>query len=87
MEMKYYIVYGNWKPEVMQDFPDGAKKVMEEWSKVVEKAGMKLKFWGSPLGISKTSLCVYKGSPDNFTKIPFGQAPFTDTKTHVVMEF
>ena len=52
-----------------------------------EKIGLKIKFWGSPLGVSHNSLCVYKGSPDNFTKIPFMEAPFTDTKTHVVMEF
>ncbi len=85
MEMKYYIVYGNWKPELLQDF-DALKKAMEEWSKVIEKAGLKVKLWGSPLGISKTSVCVYKGSPDSFTKIPFGQAPYTDSKTHVVMK-
>lgn len=85
MEMKYYIVYGNWNPELFQN-PDGVDKAMEEWSKVLEKIDMKVKFWGSPLGITKTSVCVYKGHPDNFTKIPFGQAPYTDTNTHVVMK-
>jgi hypothetical protein len=85
-KMKYYIRYGNWKPEYMGN-PDALKKTMEKWSKKVEEFGLKVIFWGSPLGVSENSVVVYKGSPENFVKIPFGETPYTDSRTNVVMKF
>jgi hypothetical protein len=82
-EMKYYMVYGHWKPEYQG--PEAFKKAMEKYKKLVEKAGCKVKFWGSALGVPESSLCVIKGSPEDWLKIPFGDAPFTNTRTHVVI--
>ncbi len=84
-EMKYYIVYGNWRPEYqgIENFT----KAMKEYSKKVEDAGCKVVFWGAALGVPENSLCVIKGSPENWLKIPFADAPFTNTRTHVVITF
>jgi len=83
--MKYYIKYGVWKPEYQG--PEGFKKAMETWSKKVEEAGMKVVFWGSALGVSENALCVLKGTPDGFLKLPFTEAPYTNSRTHVVVTF
>jgi len=82
-EMKYYIVYGNWKPE--HRGPEAFTKAMEKYTKTVEAAGCKVKLWGSALGVPESSLCVIKGSPENWLKIPFGDAPFSNTRTNVVI--
>jgi len=82
-EMKYYIVYGNWRPEYTG--PEDFKKAMEKYTKLVEEAGCKVKFWGAALGVPENSLCVIKGSPEDWMKVPFGDAPFTNTRTHVVI--
>ncbi len=85
-EMKYYIVYANWKPEI-QGRPEDIKKAMEKYTKVVEEAGCKVKFWGAALGVPENALCVIKGSPDNYLKLLPAQAPYTNTRTHVVLTF
>ena len=84
-EMKYYIVYGTWKPE--HQGPDGFKKAMEKWTKVIEETGCKVKLWGAPLGVSEDAVCVIKGSPENYMKIMPAEAPYTGTRTHVVIKF
>jgi hypothetical protein len=88
-EMKYYITYGNWTQEVMANNPQEAvPKAMEKWAKTVEKAGCKLVFWGSALGVPENAICVIKGTPENWLKLPFGaDAPYTDTRTHVVLKW
>jgi len=85
-EMKYYIVYANWKPE-LQGQPEDIKKAMEKYAKVVEEAGCKVKLWGAALGVPENALCVIKGSPDNYLKLLPAAAPFTNTRTHVVIKF
>jgi hypothetical protein len=84
-EMKYYIKYGNWKPGIQG--PEDMKKAMEKWIKVAEEAGLKVVFWGSSLGVSESSLCVYKGTPESFLKLPFGDAPYTNSRTNVIITF
>jgi len=84
-EMKYYIVYANWKPEFQG--LDAIKEAMEKYTKVVEEAGCKVKLWGSALGVSETAVCVIKGSPENYMKLFPPQAPYTDSRTHVVLTF
>lgn len=84
-EMKYYIVYANWKPEYQG--PDALKEAMEKYTKVVEEAGCKVKLWGSALGVSETAVCVIKGTPENYMKLFPPQAPYTNTRTHVVLTF
>ena len=85
-EMKYYMVYANWKPEYQgaEDF----NKAMEKYSKVVEKAGCKVVFWGAALGVPENALCVIEGTPENYMKIGISpETPYTNTRTHVVIKF
>ena len=82
-EMKYYIVYAHWKPE--HHGPENWKKAMEEWSKKIEETGCKVKFWGAALGVPENALCVIKGSVENYLKIPILEAPYTKTRTNVVI--
>ncbi len=85
-EMKYYIVYAHWKPEVQGNM-DSIKKGMENWIKSVEAAGCKVKFWGAALGVSENAICVIKGSPENYMKLITPDAPYTKTRTNVVVTF
>ncbi len=82
-EIKYYVTFGKWKT----DFGglDDIKKAMEEWAKKVEEAGVKIKFWGSPYGVSESAICVYKGSIEDYSKLAPMDAPFTDSRTHMVL--
>ena len=82
-QMKYYIIYGKWRTELQG--PEDFKLAMEKYIGLVEMAGCKVKFWGAALGVPESSLCVIKGSPENWLKIPFADAPFIDTRTHVVI--
>ena len=58
---------------------------MKHYSKKVEEAGCKVMFWGAALGVPENALCVIKGTPENRIKIPITDAPFTNTRTHVVL--
>lgn len=84
-EMKYYIIYAYWKPEYQG--PENFTPAMEAWSKKVEEAGCKVVFWGAALGVPENALCVVKGSVENWMKIPVRDAPYTNTRTHVVIKF
>ncbi len=81
-EIKYYVTYGKWK-DVGDE--EASKKVMDEWTKQVEEAGVKIMFWGSPYGVSENAICVYKGSIEDYSKLAMMQAPYTDSRTHMVL--
>ena len=85
-EIKYFIVYAYWKPEVQGNMDD-IKKAMEKWSESVEAAGCKVKFWGAAMGVSENALCVIKGSPENYMKLLPADAPYEKTRTNVVVKF
>ena len=84
MEMKYYITYGNMKPEFSGSI-EKMNKAVEDWSKHVKEAGLEIILWGSPLGVSETVVFVYKGSPENYPKI-LTNTPYTNTRTNVVLK-
>jgi len=84
-EMKYYIVYGNRKPEYQEQ--EAFTKAMEKWSKKVEEVGMKVVFWGASLGVPENALCVFKGTPENFMKVLSPDMPISNTRTNVVVTF
>jgi hypothetical protein len=85
-EMKYYMVYANWKPEYQG--PDDYHKAMDKYKKVVEKAGCKVVFWGAALGVQENALCVIKGTPENYMGLGMpAETPYVDTRTHVVITF
>ena len=83
--MKYYVTYAHWKPEVQGQ--DAMNKAMKEWSKKIEETGCKVVFWGSALGVPEDAICVIKGSPENWMKMNPPGAPYTNTRTHVVITF
>jgi hypothetical protein len=86
MEIKYYVTYGNWKPELTDS--EKMMKAAEKWKKVVEENGMKLVLYGAPFGVSENSIFVYKGTAENYLKlVTSGKQPYTDDRTHMVLKF
>ena len=84
-ELKYYITYGNFKPEYQ-----GQSKfipAMEEWSKKVEEYDCKVKFWGVSYGTSETMVIVIKGTSENFMKISPPDSPYMSTRTNMIAVF
>ena len=79
MEIKYFVTYGIFKPELMG--AEGEKTAMAEWSKAVEAQGMNVVFWGSPFGTSENAICVMKGTVENFTKLANLDPPYTGSRT------
>lgn len=86
LEIKYYITYGKWKPDLSD--PDKMKEAAEEWKKVVEKNDMKLILWGAPFGVSEDSIFVYKGTAENYLSlVTSGKQPYNDDRTIMVMKW
>ena len=80
-EVKYFVCFGSWRPELMGKVPEA----MEEWKKKAEEAGLKLKFWGAPYGTSENAICVFKGTVEDYNKLAFLQAPYTASRTIMVL--
>ena len=62
----------------------GIQKAMEG-SKKVEEAGLKVLFWGAPYGVSENAICVMKGTVENYTKLAILQAPYSASRTNMVL--
>jgi len=84
MKWRYAVSYGKMKPGWTTE---QIEKDMEKYKAEVEKAGVKLVFWGHPLGVSENIMAVYDvgKTMDNWLKI-MATAPYTDTRTHFVVE-
>jgi len=87
MEIKYFVTYGTWRPELMGEQGAKIRKAMEEWSKTVEENGLKVKFWGSPYGVSENAICVMKGAVEDYIKLAALNAPYTASRTNMVLTF
>ena len=86
LEIKYYVSYGKWKPELSE--PDKMKEAAEEWKKAVEENGLKIVLWGSPFGVSEDAIFVYKGTVENWLNlIMSGKQPYTGDRTHMVLKW
>ncbi|MEE8569428.1 MAG: hypothetical protein V3S97_00330 [Candidatus Bathyarchaeia archaeon] len=83
MEIKYFVSYGTFKPEL--GGAEGEKKAMAEWSKTVDELGMKVVLWGSPYGTSENAICVMKGTVENFTKLANLDPPYIGSRTNMVI--
>jgi hypothetical protein len=90
MKFGYYIVYGNPKPF---DGSAEMKKTMEKFGKVIEKYGMKLKFWGGSFGTSEGFVYVMKGTMESYQSL-YGNSDYADAnpiatgqRTNMVLEF
>ncbi len=82
-EIKYFVTYGTWRPE--HQGSEGIQKAMKEWSKKVEEAGLKVVFWGAPYGVSENAICVVKGTVENYTKLTTLQAPYSASRTNMIL--
>ncbi len=84
MKWRYAVSFANMKPGWTVD---QIKKDMENYRAEVEKAGIKLVFWGHPVGTSENLMAVYDvgGDMDKWLKI-MGSPPYESTKTHFVVE-
>jgi hypothetical protein len=87
MKMRYAITYGK-----MKDFktPDDAKKEYAKYKEAAEKAGLKVLLWGSPFGVTETSVVVvdFGGDMDKFVKFfSTMNGPWTDSRTDFVLEW
>ncbi len=85
MKFGYAITYGKllpgWTSEKNQ-------KDMAKYKADVEKAGVKLVFWGHPFGVSENLLIVIDtgGDMDKYLKAVMGAtSPYTDGRTEFVM--
>ena len=85
LKVKYYVTYGNWKPELLQGELEETNKAVEEWRKEAEEAGVKIVFFGSPYGVSESAILVYKGTVENYNKLAIMNPPYTDSRTHMVL--
>ena len=82
LELKYYVTYGKWLPEIRT--LEKIRKAVEEWTKKVEEAGLKIVFWGSPYGVSEDAIFVLEGTVEDFLKLVGTDKPYTDERTHMV---
>lgn len=86
MEIKYYVTYGTWLPELMGAGTEAFQKAMEEWTKKVEEAGLKVVFWGVPYGVSENAIVVTKGTVENYVKLAPLDSPYTASRTNMVLK-
>ena len=84
-ELKYYITYGNFRPEYQGQ--EKFTKAMEEWSEKVKEYGCKVVFWGIAYGVSETMVIVIKGTSENFLKISPPNSPYMNTRTNMIATF
>ena len=57
------------------------KKAMKEWIPYARA------FWGASLGVPENVLIVLKGSVEDYLKMTSIDAPYTNTRTNVVITF
>jgi hypothetical protein len=83
-ELKCYVTYGSWNQELMGKGADAIQKAMEEWTKTIEEAGLKMVFWGVPYGVSENAMVITKGAVDDYLKLAPLNAPYTASRTNMV---
>jgi len=86
MKWRYAITYGKMKPGWTFE---QIEKEMAKFKADVEKAGLKLVFWGHPYGVSENIIAVFDigGDMDKYLKASMSfSSPYTDSRTDFVME-
>ena len=63
---------------------DAFQKAMEEWTKTIEEAGLKVVFWGVPYGVSENAIVVTKGAVEDYLKLAPLKTPYTASRTNMV---
>lgn len=85
-EIKYYVTYGSWLPELMGAGAEAIQKAMEDWTKKIEEAGLKVVFWGVPYGVSENAIIVTKGTVEDYVKLASLTSPITGDRTNMVLK-
>jgi len=85
MKWRYAITYGKMKSGLTFE---QIEKEVTKYKADVEKAGVKMIFWGHPFGVSEDIVAVYDvgGNMDNYIKITGLTSPYTDSRTDFVLE-
>ena len=85
MKWRYAITYGKMKPGWTSE---SIEKDMAKFKADVEKAGLKLVFWGHPYGVSENIIAVLDvgGDMNNYLKLAGVSSPYTDSRTNFVTE-
>ena len=89
MKFRYAITYAKLRSDLMGK-ADDVKKAFEAHVKEAEKNGLKVPFWGSPWGTSEGMVIVYEfDDVGKYETWMFAERsnPFTDGRTHMVMEW
>ena len=86
-ELKYFVTYGSWNQELMGTEGDAITKAMEDWTKKVEEAGLKMVFWGMPYGVSESAIVVTKGAVEDYLKLAPLKTPYYAARTNMVLKW
>jgi hypothetical protein len=85
LKWRYMISYGYMKPGVTGE---QLTKDFAKYKTELEKAGIKLVFWGHPFGTAENVVAVLdvNGDMNNYLKTMSIDAPYTGTRSDTVME-
>ena len=86
MRVRYAITYAKMNPGWTFE---GIEGDMARFKADVERAGVKLVFWGHPFGVSENLIAVFDigGDLDNYLKVKTGvSSPYMDSRTELVLE-
>lgn len=64
-EMVRYIVFCEMTPEFLQMSLEERKELPLSWSQVASQFGVKMLFWGMPLGVHEHVVCVFEANGSN----------------------
>ena len=65
LEMVLYIVFCEMTPEFLQLSLEERKELPLRWGQVALQYGVKMLFWGMPLGVHEHVVCVFEANGSN----------------------
>ena len=66
-----YITFIELTPEFLRLPMDERRGYVPKWSQLASKHGVKIVFWGMPMGVKENVLCVFETKGDNETFYKF----------------
>ena len=66
-----YITFVELTPEFLQLPMEDRKNYVPKWSKIASKHGVKVIFWGLPMGVKENVVCVFETQNNNETFFKF----------------
>jgi hypothetical protein len=69
-KMVKYITFCEMTPEFLRLKLDERQKHVQNWSKIAKDYGIKVMFWGMPIGVKEQVVCVFdsNGNDEKFLK-------------------